>query len=412
MANRYSGRSDRERDRNRGEDFGGSRRDRNFNEYNRGQQFGNYERGWRGAQVGQGRGWNQGSGGRERGSNRDFDRQSYGGRKRGDDRYGRVDVGRDFMTNQPIREGYGEIDDRSRFGQTLSGREDFGRSSRDYGREFRYSEPNRDFSERGGYSGATYSNYDWRDRERGFGMDFENRDYDFDTGRTEFDESIAGRPYYGNERNYQREGWRAYGSRPGSMGFGERERPDEWDRTAYRGRFGERGPRDFFGSDYPPTQYGRDYPRTRDDWWTFDRFGRGDYTGAGYYRGDYDRERGEGESFGEKIKNFFGFGPKNYRRGDDRIREDISERLEDHSLIDASDIEVVVIEGEVTLTGTVDNRRAKRLAEDVVDDVRGVKDVHNHIRVSQIGTGSTSQPTTGTTGTTTPTSKKGSERAA
>jgi osmotically-inducible protein OsmY len=33
------------------------------------------------------------------------------------------------------------------------------------------------------------------------------------------------------------------------------------------------------------------------------------------------------------------------------------------------------------LPGTVDDRRAKRLAEDLAESVSGVKDVHNRLRV-------------------------------
>ena len=76
-----------------------------------------------------------------------------------------------------------------------------------------------------------------------------------------------------------------------------------------------------------------------------------------------------------------GRGPRNYRRSDERIREDVSDVLTRHGEIDASEIEVTVENGEVTLAGTVDSRRTKRLAEDVVEPVRGVRDVHNRLRV-------------------------------
>ena len=49
--------------------------------------------------------------------------------------------------------------------------------------------------------------------------------------------------------------------------------------------------------------------------------------------------------------------------------------------IDASDVDVRVSEGEVTLIGTVESRRDKRLLEDMIDDVSGVRDVHNQVRV-------------------------------
>jgi osmotically-inducible protein OsmY len=82
-------------------------------------------------------------------------------------------------------------------------------------------------------------------------------------------------------------------------------------------------------------------------------------------------------------QSFRGRGPKGFQRSDERVRELVSERLEDHDAIDASDIEVTVNSGEVTLSGTVDDRRTKRLAEDVAESVAGVKDVHNNLKVDR-----------------------------
>lgn len=47
-------------------------------------------------------------------------------------------------------------------------------------------------------------------------------------------------------------------------------------------------------------------------------------------------------------------------------------RLIAHGLIEATDIECGVQNGEVTLSGLVDNREAKRAAEDVAEGVQGV----------------------------------------
>ena len=80
-----------------------------------------------------------------------------------------------------------------------------------------------------------------------------------------------------------------------------------------------------------------------------------------------------------------GKGPKGYQRTDDRIREDACERLYMHGDIDASDVEIQIAGGVATLTGSVEDRQMKRLAEEVVESVRGVKDVHNQLRVSQGG---------------------------
>jgi hypothetical protein len=85
-----------------------------------------------------------------------------------------------------------------------------------------------------------------------------------------------------------------------------------------------------------------------------------------------------------------GVGPRDYHRTDERIYEDVCERLAQHGRIDASEIEVRVNHGEVTLTGTIPDRRQKRLAEDVIDTVWGVEDIHNQLYVrDQRGTQST-----------------------
>ena len=78
---------------------------------------------------------------------------------------------------------------------------------------------------------------------------------------------------------------------------------------------------------------------------------------------------------------FYGVGPKGYRRSDERIHEEISDRLMTHPDIDASDIEVVVANGIVTLTGTAEDRHEKRLANLIAEDVVGVDDVQNQLKV-------------------------------
>jgi hypothetical protein len=78
-----------------------------------------------------------------------------------------------------------------------------------------------------------------------------------------------------------------------------------------------------------------------------------------------------------------GRGPKGYKRSDERIREDICDRLTDHHDIDASEVEVKVQNGEVTLTGTVTDRRHKHMIEHIVESMSGVQDVHNQIRLKR-----------------------------
>ena len=80
---------------------------------------------------------------------------------------------------------------------------------------------------------------------------------------------------------------------------------------------------------------------------------------------------------------FRGKGPKGYQRSDERLTEDINERLTYDDDVDASDVSVNVAAGEATLTGTVNSRAEKRRAEDLADDVPGVTHVQNNLRVKQ-----------------------------
>jgi osmotically-inducible protein OsmY len=102
-------------------------------------------------------------------------------------------------------------------------------------------------------------------------------------------------------------------------------------------------------------------------------------------------QRGMGSSgeFGElsRQRNFSGRGPKGYTRSDERLKEDISERLTDDPMIDASDINIEVREGKVTLTGQVDQRWMKHDIEDLVDRCSGVKDIDNRLTVSPTSRG-------------------------
>ncbi len=78
-----------------------------------------------------------------------------------------------------------------------------------------------------------------------------------------------------------------------------------------------------------------------------------------------------------------GRGPRGWTRSDERIREDVHERLTDDSMIDAGDVTVEVQGGEVTLNGLVDDRQSKRRAEDLAERVSGVLHVQNNLRVRE-----------------------------
>ena len=100
-------------------------------------------------------------------------------------------------------------------------------------------------------------------------------------------------------------------------------------------------------------------------------------------RGIYEDDRGRIHQFEHGNETFAGRGPKGYRRSDDRIREDVCDRLTEDGRVDATDVEVVVNNSEVTLSGVVTSRGQKRYAEDIVEDVTGVREVHNNLRVSR-----------------------------
>jgi hypothetical protein len=76
-------------------------------------------------------------------------------------------------------------------------------------------------------------------------------------------------------------------------------------------------------------------------------------------------------------------GPKGYQRSDERIREDICERLIRSEHIDSSEVTIEVSGGNVTLEGTVPDRRMKHAIEDMAEATFGVNDVENRVRVAR-----------------------------
>jgi hypothetical protein len=87
------------------------------------------------------------------------------------------------------------------------------------------------------------------------------------------------------------------------------------------------------------------------------------------------------ESHAARLGPYAGRGPRGYHRSDERIREEICDRFTEHGWLDATDIEVSVVDGEAKLLGVVTSRMAKRLAEDVAESVAGVVEVHNQLRI-------------------------------
>ncbi len=195
--------------------------------------------------------------------------------------------------------------------------------------------------------------------------------------------------YDDERRRYGREGYGEY--------YGEPYRyTGNYGDPYYRGSYSEQpyGSRYGYGSYYgePDRDYGRQsYQRYGD----YERWGEGRYGREG--------DRGFVERAGDEVRSWFGDedaerrrrmdemrrgrhygrGPRGYRRSDERIKDDVNDRLTDDPFLDASEIEVAVESGVVTLTGTVESRHDKRRAEDLAEMVSGVTDVNNHLRVSQ-----------------------------
>jgi osmotically-inducible protein OsmY len=275
----------------------------------------------------------------------DYGSRGYGGYGGSAEEYGRGEAGG--------AGGYGR--ERSR---GLSSSRDYGSSSRDYG------------SRSGGYgsggAGAYGRGFD-REGEYGGGSEYgrsprayTGRVYDYERG-TDYDQGFRGG--YASGRDY--------GSGRYDYGSG-----------GYSSRGSDRGEsRERYGRD---DRYSERRGRDEDDRGWFDR--AADEVRSWFGDEEAERRRRMDESRGGEGGDYFGGrnrgrGPKNYRRSDERIREDVSDRLSDHDWLDASEIEVEARDGEVTLTGTVESRYAKRLAEDIAESCSGVTHVQNNLRV-------------------------------
>ena len=221
------------------------------------------------------------------------------------------------------------------------------------------------------------------------------REYDREPPYDEFREDPRERDRWGNPLPESRPGiWGSTFSpgrrRWGGDGRDDREgrdygslaTPEYRDRRWYESRGGP-GYRDDRPRDGDPRYRGarprpEDFLDERDKSWS-GQLGRDPYApepggrpvSAFYAPGD-GQQSGGGEHSGR--------GPRNYRRDDGRIHEDVCEMLTRHGNIDASDVEVEVKDGEVFLRGSVETRGQKRLAEDIAWQASGVRDVRNEIR--------------------------------
>jgi hypothetical protein len=228
-----------------------------------------------------------------------------------------------------------------------------------------------------------------RDQERyGQGGGTERSRFSPDWSQDDAEPRYSSDRYYSRNRDYQesRPEERSRGGRQARW-RGDQNRtttPEQRDRgfepRSERGDWPGDSGRGLYGSDYPRDEQGRDFERGRDD------------EQESHYRGYYNRSvtpysypGGRGNLFVESwaiTGPHTGRGPKGYKRSDQQIVEDASQRLERDGHVDATEIEVTAEDGVIRLRGTVADRASKRRAEECVESVYGARDVMNELRVS------------------------------
>jgi len=238
--------------------------------------------------------------------------------------------------------------------------------------------------------------FDWRSAERfededvGYGrqynrqMNRQDREEEWDKDSDPFGEAYWNRPY--RREDFDRPRGRNYG-----LGRDYRWE-DDWTRDrrglTHRRQSGTAGMRSDFEGETGRyrtggmrSDYGTDYDYTNRGYEDYEYGGVG-YEPEGAFYQDLDEPYTyDYWEYWNMPGEFTGVGPANYHRSDERILEDISERLTQHGQIDASNIEINVKDGEVTLKGTVPSRFMKRMAEYTIEDISGVKDITNMIKV-------------------------------
>lgn len=214
------------------------------------------------------------------------------------------------------------------------------------------------------------------------------------TGRLEDRERGAPQYAYGGAQRDPGAYWRDRSSWQDDYGFGQRahwHEPELFGRHEDPRYYGTGAP-GYGGPGYTGGAYGfgRSAPResTRLE---------GDYSDESAVSYEHDERRrraaGRGGLHGERPwrERPFPRGPKGYQRSDERIKEDICERLMQSYFIDSSEVSVDVRGAKVMLEGTVPERYMKHAIEDVVDACLGVEDIENRIRVVS-GLAATQQP--------------------
>jgi len=225
------------------------------------------------------------------------------------------------------------------------------------------------------------------------------------------------------ERNYGGQGGYGQGGYGGQSGYGQRYGRGGFGEGSWTGRSGQ----DYSGG-YGSQGGGYGYGRGGSQGGSYGGYGQRSgsgsegWSGEGNWSRGRDNDRGFLDRASDEVSSWFGDedaearrrmdrerggkfgkGPQGYSRSDDRIREDVNDRLTDDWFLDATMITVAVSDGEVTLSGTVHGREDKRRAEDVAENVSGVKHVQNNLRIQPsqdssagaLGTSSRSSTTSG-----------------
>jgi osmotically-inducible protein OsmY len=162
--------------------------------------------------------------------------------------------------------------------------------------------------------------------------------------------------------------------------------PGEPDSHGTRGTGGEGGYSTLGGGVYPDEGSEDDAP-SYGDW---QRHSTGATSGARGQEGfgnpgeqTWGEEQYEAERREEQGRRQIERGPRGRRRSDESLAQEIREILTNDPELNATDIEVEVEGGAVTLSGAVDEPDAKLLAEELVESLPGVREVHNRLRVER-----------------------------
>ena len=273
---------------------------------------------------------------------------------------------------------------------------------------------NRNYGNRTGWNDDYDDNRDWRNRNYDQNMRDRNDMSDWDSYNQRHGSSESSRNWnnsrnwdsnrnWENNRNWDRgRNWddNSSGRSGGSWADRQNENYGLGDTSQGSGNYGHRDPESNRYRSYGTGNLGRNssmFENRHEDRERGNRYNDDNYDYRNQHRDRdwWDRTTDEvaswfGDSDAERRRRMdrmrgphSGKGPKGYTRTDEQITNDINDRLYNDSYIDASEIEVRVTNGDVTLSGTVDDKQTKRRAEDCAESVTGVKDVANNLKVNR-----------------------------